>query len=182
MSSCISPSFFTHPTSRQTGVGPFYQIFHVLICLPLAVPVTYSHYRHPFQFTQTNGFTSWATSAGRLDSRSIVMVSSLTEIYWGRSEITWNLTIFKISLWAAVSVKENTQGFSWLPFPLLREHCLRKRFPTSTVTSGDKASYARFTLLLCDTETTFASLRNFFFSPKITRNVTSSYFPVVSWR
>lgn len=135
--------------------GPIYHILNVLICLPLTVLVTCSHYRPPFQSTQTSGSTSWATLAGRLDSRSIVMVSWLTEIYWGRTEITWNLTIPKISLWAVVSIKEHTQGFSWLPSPLLREHCLRKLFPTSTVTSGDKVGRVRIAYLLCDMETTY---------------------------
>ena len=54
----------------------------------LSVWPEYSHYRPPSQFPQTGGSTSWETSAGRLDCRSILMVSWWTEMYWGRTEIT----------------------------------------------------------------------------------------------
>lgn len=88
LSPCIPPSCLLIPHFAKPMVGPLYHMLHVLFCLSLTVSATYSHYRSPFQFTQTSGSTSWATLAGRLDSRSIVMVSWLTETSWGRTEIT----------------------------------------------------------------------------------------------
>lgn len=115
-----------------------YQALAQFCSLQLYVYSTFHHFRPPFLFTQTNGSTSWETSAGRLDSRSIPMVSWWTLMHWERAEITSLLEIPRTSLWAAVSIKVHTLGFNWLPSPLSKEYCLQRRYLTSTVTSGGK--------------------------------------------
>lgn len=165
----------------------WYRISYVSLCLSLTVWPTCSHYRPPSQFTQTNGSTSWETLAGRLDSRSILMVSWWTEMYWGRTEITWNLTISKI-FFVGSSVNQGAHA----RFQLASISTFKGALSPKTISHIYSYFWrqGKFMLWLTLASPSYFAVRKLltfasnFFPLKIVADVTSSYllFPAVNCR